>query len=313
MQCSFAKQNTGHGTNAAKKVAAAPADTYRRSGKPPLQIIVLKTQLLAFRRPFLRKIASRCSTGSVPRRVERSGRRRPPCRGDRGRKPCSQADWRKSCAFPPIRMHLPCREAAFPHSACSCPAENRSVELCRPCVLSFFDFCFATLFPIIYNKGGFLTCPIRNTSGASPAASRHAGWSAPCAASCPARAAGRVRMPSFPVCAASVHAAGRKASPDAGNARFFPAGRACFPLRGAAADALPPLCAACGRTAQTRLRRIWPPMKRRACCTIATQCILPAIMTYRKMRRRFYACCGRDPNHDSGRMARLIFAKRCFE
>ena len=27
-------------------------------------------------------------------------------------------------------------------------------------------------------------------------------------------------MPSFPVCAASVHAAGRKASPDAGNARF---------------------------------------------------------------------------------------------
>ena len=65
--------------------------------------------------------------------------------------------------------------------------------------------------------------------------------------------------------------------------------------------------------AQTRLRRIWPPMKRRACCTIATQCILPAIMTYRKMRRRFYACCGRDPNHDSGRMARLIFAKRCFE
>ena len=44
-------------------------------------------------------------------------------------------------------------------------------------------------------------------------------------------------MPSFPVCAASVHAAGRKASPDAGNARFFPAGRACFPLRGAAADA----------------------------------------------------------------------------
>ena len=25
-------------------------------------------------------------------------------------------------------------------------------------------------------------CPIRNTSGASPAASRHAGWSAPCAA-----------------------------------------------------------------------------------------------------------------------------------
>ena len=86
-----------------------------------------------------------------------------------------------------------------------------------------------------------------------------------------------------------------------------------FPLRRAAADALPPLCAACGRTAQTRLRRIWPPMKRRACCTIATQCILPAIMTYRKMRRRFYACCGRDPNHDSGRMARLIFAKRCFE
>lgn len=53
MQCSFAKQNTGHGTNAAKKIAAAPADTYRRSGKPPLQIIVLKTQLLAFRRPFL--------------------------------------------------------------------------------------------------------------------------------------------------------------------------------------------------------------------------------------------------------------------
>lgn len=47
MQCSFAKQNTGHGTNAAKKVAAAPADTYRRNGKPPLQIIVLKTQLLA--------------------------------------------------------------------------------------------------------------------------------------------------------------------------------------------------------------------------------------------------------------------------
>ena len=174
MQCSFAKQNTGHGTNAAKKVAAAPADTYRRSGKPPLQIIVLKTQLLAFRRPFLRKIASRCSTGSVPRRVERSGRRRPPCRSDRGRKPCSQADWRKSRAFPPIRMHLPCREAAFPHSACSCPAENRSVELCGPCVLSFFDFCFATLFPIIYNKGGFLTCPIRNTSGASPAASRQA-------------------------------------------------------------------------------------------------------------------------------------------
>ena len=65
MQCSFAKQNTGHGTNAAKKVAAAPADTYRRNGKPLLQIIVLKTQLLAFRRPFLRKIASRCSTGSV--------------------------------------------------------------------------------------------------------------------------------------------------------------------------------------------------------------------------------------------------------
>lgn len=94
---------------------------------------------------------------------------------------------------------------------------------------------------------------------------------------------------------------------------LFPAGRACFPLRRAAADALPPLCAACGRTAQTRLRRIWPPMKRRACCTIATQCILPAIMIYRKMRRRFYACCGRDPNHDSGRMARLIFAKRCFE
>lgn len=120
-----------------KKVAAAPADTYRRNGKPLLQIIVLKTQLLAFRRPFLRKIASRCSTGSVPRRVERSGRRRPPCRSDRGRKPCSQADWRKSRAFPPIRMHLPCREAAFPHSACSCPAENRSVELCRPCVLSF--------------------------------------------------------------------------------------------------------------------------------------------------------------------------------
>ena len=112
--------------------------------------------LSAFRRPFLRKIASRCSTGSVPRRVERSGRRRPPCRSDRGRNPCSQADWRKSRAFPPIRMHLPCREAAFPHSACSCPAENRSVELCRPCVLSFFDFCFATLFPIIYNKGGFL-------------------------------------------------------------------------------------------------------------------------------------------------------------
>ena len=166
MQCSFAKQNTGHGTNAAKKVAAAPVDTYRRSGKPPLQIIVLKTQLLAFRRPFLRKIASRCSTGSVPRRVERSGRRRPPCRSDRGRNPCSQADWRKSRAFPPIRTHFPCREAAFPHSACSCPAENRSVELCRPCVLSFFDFCFATLFPIIYNKGGFLTCPIRNTSGA---------------------------------------------------------------------------------------------------------------------------------------------------
>ena len=46
MQCSFAKQNTGHGTNAAKKVAATPADTYRRNGKPPLQIIVLKTQLL---------------------------------------------------------------------------------------------------------------------------------------------------------------------------------------------------------------------------------------------------------------------------
>ena len=38
-------------------------------------------------------------------------------------------------------------------------------------------------------------------------------------------------MPSFPVCAASVHAAGRKASPDAGNARFFPAGRACFPAQ----------------------------------------------------------------------------------
>lgn len=86
-QCSFAKQNTGHGTNAAKKVAAAPVDTYRRSGKPPLQIIVLKTQLLAFRRPFLRKIASRCSTGSVPRRVERSGRRRPPCRSDAAETP----------------------------------------------------------------------------------------------------------------------------------------------------------------------------------------------------------------------------------
>lgn len=37
---------------------------------------------------------------------------------------------------------------------------------------------------------------------------------------------GRVRMPSFPVCAASVLLPGRKASPDAGNARFFPAGRA---------------------------------------------------------------------------------------
>lgn len=62
-----------------------------------------KTQLLARSDGlFCRKIASRCSTGSVPRRVERSGRRRPPCRSDRGRKPCSQADWRKSRAFPPI-------------------------------------------------------------------------------------------------------------------------------------------------------------------------------------------------------------------
>ena len=58
---------------------------------------------------------------------------------------------------------------------------------------------------------------------------------------------------------------------------------------------------------------LFPCGEGRACCTIATQCILPAIMIYRKMRRRFYACCGRDPNHDSGRMARLIFAKRCFE
>ncbi len=47
---------------------------------------------------FAQNSPSRCSTGSVPRRVERSGRRRPPCR-DRGRKPCSQADWRKSRAF----------------------------------------------------------------------------------------------------------------------------------------------------------------------------------------------------------------------
>ena len=108
MQCSFAKQNTGHGTNAAKKVAAAPADTYRRSGKPPLQIIVLKTQLLAFRRPFLRKIASRCSTGSVPRRVERSGRRRPPCRSDRGRNP--------------VRRQIGEKAALSRQSGCTCPA-----------------------------------------------------------------------------------------------------------------------------------------------------------------------------------------------
>lgn len=109
-QCSFAKQNTGHGTNAAKKVAAAPADTYRRNGKPLLQIIVLKTQLLAFRRPFLRKIASRCSTGSVPRRVERSGRRRPPCRSDRGRNPCSRQIGEKA--------------ALSRQSGCTCPAEK---------------------------------------------------------------------------------------------------------------------------------------------------------------------------------------------
>ena len=110
-QCSFAKQNTGHGTNAAKKVAAAPADTYRRNGKPPLQIIVLKTQLLAFRRPFLRKIASRCSTGSVPRRVERSGRRRPPCaaNGAKG----------------PVRRQLGAKAQLF-STSCSASAENRT-------------------------------------------------------------------------------------------------------------------------------------------------------------------------------------------
>ena len=75
--------------------------------------------LSAFRRPFLRKIASRCSTGSVPRRVERSGRRRPPCRSDRGRKPCSQADWRKSRAAGEKQWS----SAATPtQSGCTCPA-----------------------------------------------------------------------------------------------------------------------------------------------------------------------------------------------
>lgn len=150
-QCSFAKQNTGHGTNAAKKVAAAPADTYRRNGKPPLQIIVLKTQLLAFRRPFLRKIASRCSTGSVPRRVERSGRRRPPCRSDRGRNPCSQADWRKSRAFPPIRMHFTCPAEKLLFRILPVPARQKtglwncavhvsslfSISVLQPCFQSF--------------------------------------------------------------------------------------------------------------------------------------------------------------------------------
>lgn len=64
--------------------------------------------LSAFRRPFLRKIASRCSTGSVPRRVERSGRRRPPCRSDRGRNP--------------VRRQIGEKAALFRQSGCTFPA-----------------------------------------------------------------------------------------------------------------------------------------------------------------------------------------------
>ena len=70
--CIFAQQSASHAANAAKK---------------------------GWRPPFSFKITPRRPAGSVPRRVERSGSRRPPCAANGGRRPCSQAAWRKSAAF----------------------------------------------------------------------------------------------------------------------------------------------------------------------------------------------------------------------
>ena len=67
-----------------------------------------KTRLLAFRRSFLRKISSRCSTGSVPRRVERSGRQRPPCAA--------------TGAENPVRRQLGEKAALSRQAGCTCPA-----------------------------------------------------------------------------------------------------------------------------------------------------------------------------------------------